>query len=98
MLARVVQSLADFEAGAAGTAMFTNDRRTFMFKCPGCGEASALPLRNDQDTSRPGWKSTGPLERPTLAPSIHHAVQSCGWHGFLREGRFQPAAEGAEHE
>jgi len=80
-----------FEAGGPGTVQMTvggdGHPGMLLIKCPGCGEASALPLHGRTDKHDPGWdlKNRSPL---TLHPSIHHDVKSCGWHGFLRNGVF----------
>jgi len=81
----------DFEAGGPGTVQMATNQAgspaTLLIKCPGCGEASALPLHGRADKHDPGWdlKKRSPL---TLHPSIHHDVELCGWHGFLRDGVF----------
>lgn len=81
----IVAHLDCFDAGGPGTVMFSRDRQTLLVKCPGCGEASALPLNDSTSRRSPGWKlvSADPL---TLSPSIHHDVAECGWHGYLKEG------------
>lgn len=61
-------------------------------KCPcGCGADRVLPLyREGQPKPAPAaWTIDGPLDRPTLRPSIRD-VRGCGWHGFLTEGEFRP--------
>lgn len=65
----------------------------YLFACPGCGQHSGLYL-HPPDPGTPRWRVTaGSAERAeglTLAPSIHHAVASCGWHGYLTGGVFVP--------
>ena len=63
----------------------------YLMRCPGCGQESALPLG-----SSPGarWTVTAGDPRTgaglTLSPSVWHRVPSCGWHGWVRDGRWVP--------
>lgn len=63
----------------------------YLMRCPGCGQESALPLG-----SSPGarWTVTAGDPRTgaglTLSPSVWHRVLSCGWHGWVRDGRWVP--------
>lgn len=52
--------------------------------CPSCGQRSYLPI---QTNYHPNWTVTC-REPLTLQPSIHHNVEECGWHGYLRGGEF----------
>lgn len=89
VFANIVTDHDNFEFGGPGTIQFTSDqggRLTMLAKCPGCGEASALPLYPWEGRSRwQHWEFDGNRERPTLSPSVHHA-DGCGWHGYLRNG------------
>lgn len=92
MHANVVTDHDLFEVGGPGTVQFTGDGKggtsALLIKCPGCGEASALPLMTEPNPhSHPQWSWDGNREFPTLSPSIHHQ-QGCGWHGHLRNGVF----------
>ena len=66
----------------------------YAFACPGCGGRSYLAV-GDLDPG-PRWSVTaGDIARPetvTLSPSILDTVErgGCGWHGYLRGGRFEP--------
>jgi hypothetical protein len=61
--------------------------------CPGCGRRSSLPLVAGY---RSRWTVTGGDVRApaslTLSPSIWHRIEDggCGWHGYLRNGVFEP--------
>ena len=74
-----------------GAIHYPDDPPSDIFlRCPGCGEASALAIGLDgiKPDGAPSWGHTGPLETPTLTPSIHHDTPACGWHGWLRDGVF----------
>ena len=66
----------------------------YAYACPGCAARDWLPL--GPDNPQPRWDVTaGDPAQPatvTLSPSILHAVErgGCGWHGYLRAGRFEP--------
>ncbi len=72
-------------SGENGTAMFLNEFKRLLFKCPGCGEVASIPI--SMEGSGKDWKWDGNKESPTLNPSIH-SVGCCGWHGWLRGGIF----------
>ena len=71
----------------------------YILTCPGCGQQSGLAL-HPRDPGVPRWTVTAgdpsKAEGLTLSPSIHHRqtahplTTGCGWHGYLREGRFVP--------
>jgi hypothetical protein len=89
-----VKTLDEFETEEAkeskGAFLFVPascpERQDYVWMlCPGCGQRSALPIRN---CAAPlGWRlvSREPL---TLEPSIYHNEEYCGWHGYLRNGEF----------
>ena len=60
--------------------------------CPGCGMQSYLPLAPHGDAS--GWRVTaGDPAHPetvTLSPSVYHKTPYCDWHGYLRNGVWEP--------
>lgn len=62
----------------------------YGFRCPGCGEAGFLAL--PEYGFREAWSVvSGDRTQPstlTLAPSI--LDRGCGWHGYLRNGRWEP--------
>lgn len=67
----------------------------YIYCCVGCGKLSGIGLAGRiGDGAR--WRvESGDPGRPsslTLSPSILHdpAKGGCGWHGYLREGRFSP--------
>jgi predicted RNA-binding Zn-ribbon protein involved in translation (DUF1610 family) len=61
------------------------------FACPGCGQYGSIRCGHPKPES-PSWDiEVGTLEDPrtlTLSPSIN-CVGCCGWHGYLRSGRFE---------
>lgn len=97
--ARTVDDLDVEGDGVPGCMLPLNAREDggpcpgYLFACPGCGQHSALTL-HPADPGTPRWRVIGGeatrAEGLTLAPSIHHAVASCGWHGFLTNGVFVP--------
>lgn len=58
-----------------------------MLKCPGCGQASGMHVR-DPGTPHPtngaSWEIIINNGLVTLSPSIN-CVGCCGWHGYLRD-------------
>lgn len=77
------------EVRGAGT-----DAGGYGYACVGCGRLSFLAI--GPENPQPRWLVTaGDVARPdtvSLSPSILHAVErgGCGWHGYLRAGRFEP--------
>lgn len=67
----------------------TGDTMAMWFQCPcGCGDFARIPVgRNVKPAQSPSWKWTGPLNDPTLEPSVHQL--NCGWHGWLRAGYWE---------
>jgi hypothetical protein len=66
----------------------------YAFACPGCGSRGYLAL-SDLNPG-PCWTvAAGDIALPTtvtLTPSILDTIErgGCGWHGYLRGGRFVP--------
>lgn len=66
----------------------------YGYACVGCGSASWLAIGGE--SPGPQWSvAAGDAANPgsvSLSPSILHAVErgGCGWHGYLRMGRFEP--------
>lgn len=59
-----------------------NCRHAIVFANPRDG---GPPLRGE-----PLWHRTGEtFDELTLSPSIRVLGESCNWHGFIREGRFE---------
>lgn len=97
MPVRVVDDYDAYEAhGQPGDVCVTthhgsSDVAGYLMRCPGCGQESSLPLG-----SSPGarWVVTaGDVHTGaglTLSPSVWHRVPSCGWHGWVRDGRWVP--------
>lgn len=62
--------------------------------CPGCGSGSLLRL--GAVASGPSWQTVAGDPRTgeglTLSPSVHHTtgLGGCGWHGWVRGGRWVP--------
>ncbi len=46
----------------------------------------AVDHPSNGNSSRPKWKLSGTLEKPTLSPSLHWIGV---WHGFLKDGRLE---------
>jgi hypothetical protein len=67
----------------------------YVAACPGCGQPLSLDFARERP-EHPQWSVTAgdPLqpESVTLSPSILHdpAKGACGWHGYLRNGVFEP--------
>lgn len=66
-----------------------------LYICPcGCGHTGTLRLRPCDE--RPSWDMRGPIDRPTLTPSVHHILQRTTggerthWHGWLTAGVWRP--------
>ena len=59
------------------------------FPCPrGDGECM-IALRPIQKLSNgASWEWDGNREAPTISPSIN--CGGCGWHGWIRAGKFEP--------
>jgi len=76
---------------APGTAAWCkgseDDIATLNFVCPcGCTEVGTVPVKPGYGAH---WQWDGDLVAPTLTPSILRCrPQSCGWHGFVTEGKF----------
>lgn len=97
MPVRVVDNLDAFEEhGQPGDVLPTTASggcgvEGYLMRCPGCGQESSLPLG-----SSPGARWTVTAGDPqtgaglTLSPSVWHRVPSCGWHGWVRDGRWVP--------
>lgn len=72
----------------------TSDAGGYAMACPGCGSRSYLAIGAENPSPR--WIiASGDFARPegvTLSPSIFHTAErgGCGWHGYLRGGRFEP--------
>lgn len=64
-----------------------------IFRCAGCGEVSTVSFARRARPLQAPWTWDGNRKAPTLTPSIIHAPErgGCGWHGFLRAGRWEPA-------
>lgn len=66
----------------------------YGYACAGCGSRSYLAISDNNPGPR--WTvAAGDAAHPegvTLSPSIHHSRErgGCGWHGYLRNGRFVP--------
>lgn len=72
-----------------------------IFDCP-CGNHEeehrcyipfANPIDGGPSVEPRGWQRTGAdLETMSLTPSILRSIDKggCGWHGFLRNGVFEP--------
>lgn len=66
----------------------------YGYACAGCGSRSWLAIGTDNP--HPRWSVTAgdaaKLDTVTLSPSILHAADrgGCGWHGYLRNGVFEP--------
>lgn len=53
-----------------------------IFRCPcGCGELAHIGIGDA------GWSWDGDESAPTLHPSLNNP-DGCGWHGWLRGGRW----------
>jgi hypothetical protein len=71
--------------------MIGHDRAGFADRCEGF-------VRISPEGDRPTWQMTGSLEGGdlTLTPSIlcvlgNQSTQKCGFHGFVRDGKWVPA-------
>lgn len=64
-----------------------------LFGCPGCGRFGSIVVSSPKNPISPSWDLvSGNLDDPkslTIAPSIN-CVGCCGWHGYLRNGVFEP--------
>jgi len=63
-----------------------------MFTCPGCGQWGGVRATPPPKQASAWEILGGTLDDPaglTLQPSVH-CVSCCGWHGYLRNGRFVP--------
>lgn len=62
------------------------------FFCPcGCQELAMIIVGiRHQPAGIPSWKWTGSMSDPTLTPSVNRI--DCGWHGWLRDGYWEPIA------
>jgi hypothetical protein len=66
---------------------------TFWFACPGCGMVGGITIGLEEKPDLPpSWLLTPQSTKSdittwTLTPSIH-CIGCCGWHGYLREGKF----------
>jgi hypothetical protein len=61
-----------------------------MMKCPGCGAASGMHVRDEGVPHPPtgaSWIISGLQDKATLDPSVN-CVGCCGWHGFLKNGEY----------
>lgn len=88
----LVDSVIDAGPGAYKLGVdHAGQPHALIIRCPGCNELSELPLR--PFGTREFWQMTGDPAEPatlSLSPSVHHAVPACGWHGFLRNGSWEP--------
>lgn len=71
------------EAGRAVIFEYPDKTLGLMLCCPSCGRASASSTGNHKYNP----------ETKTVTPSIIHDTKlgGCGWHGFLRDGKFSTA-------
>jgi hypothetical protein len=61
-----------------------------IFECPWTGQDCRIALRPNQTLANgASWSWDGNREAPTINPSIN--CGGCGWHGFVRGGKFEPA-------
>jgi hypothetical protein len=72
-----------------GSFVFADGHLHYVCPC-GCGFARAVPVNGER-----GWKWDGNEDKPTLDPSIRH-VGMCRWHGFLRNGMWEPAGDSGQ--
>ncbi len=84
----------DVAPGSIEVLGSASDAGGYGYACAGCGARSFLAI--GAENSQPRWIVTGgDFARPegvTLSPSIFHTTErgGCGWHGYLRAGRFEP--------
>ncbi|MEM7751787.1 MAG: DUF6527 family protein [Pseudomonadota bacterium] len=66
--------------------------RAFWFYCPcGCGNCSRIIIGEEfKPIQSPSWDWNGSFAEPTLSPSVNQGL--CGWHGWLADGYWRPAA------
>ncbi|MEB3417566.1 DUF6527 family protein [Salipiger marinus] len=60
------------------------------FFCPcGCGDVAHITIGlGAKPAATPSWSWNGRTDAPTLTPSVRQL--NCGWHGWLRDGYWQP--------
>lgn len=76
----------------------TPEPKWMAFRCPrGHGEC-LIALRPQTFTNGAGWNWDGNREAPTISPSINclsehngRPAAGCGWHGWIRAGKFENA-------
>lgn len=49
-----------------------------------------IAIRPQKNAVGASWAFDGNQEAPTVQPSIN-CEKVCGWHGFIRAGRYEPA-------
>ena len=68
---------------------FVHHGSGIAFICPcGCGRESYL--RRGPCCCGPSWEFSGTADAPTLFPSVFNIRMPCQWHGWLRDGHWQP--------
>lgn len=65
--------------------------QAMWFYCPcGCGALSRIEVGAGRKPEQsPSWRWNARMDAPTLTPSVHQ--QTCGWHGWLRDGYWEIA-------
>lgn len=89
----------DIDAEGVGPGCLERLANGYMMACPGCATQLVVPVNfpGKPPNTAPAYTVTAgdpdTLAGLTLSPSIHHPAShpgGCGWHGWLREGRFVP--------
>jgi hypothetical protein len=76
---KIVQGKMPWELKPGEALEVTQEGRLgLILCCPACGKSASGTHQWDPDTQ-------------TLSPSIVHDVEGCGWHGYLRNGKFSNA-------
>jgi hypothetical protein len=60
----------------------------WLYWCPGCDSYHQF-YTDRTDGQRPEWKITGPLDSPTVTPSILYANVTPRCHCFIKAGKIQ---------
>lgn len=68
------------DATGIGAFCITPNRKRILIRLPPEGILYSISISTDQD---PFWTVTGPLDKPTLKPSL--VVKD--WHGWLTDGQ-----------
>lgn len=89
-----IRSEAGHAPGAIEVRSLGGEVRGFACRCPcGCGHEIWLPVKPqgtpDRGT-RECWDWDGELKEPTLHPSVYNTGLPCKWHGYLRQGVWEP--------